>query len=127
MKKIISLFVVCFTILFASCNNNDTTGSDYGKKLIGYWDLISETDYDNGKTYTSYGEELTLAFFPDNTMESYEEGYVTYGTWMLSDNILFLNMNDLKVNYTIKVLTSKELILKSPGDYRYIEFSFRKR
>lgn len=126
MKKIISLLVICFTILFVSCNNNDTASSDYSKLIIGYWELVSETEYDNGKAYTGYGEEITLSFYPDNTVSSWEEGYSTNGTWMISDNILFLNMNSYKENYIIKTLNSKQLIIKSPGDYRYIELVFRK-
>ena len=126
MKKIIYLFMACFAILFASCKNDDGGISSYSKNIVGDWELIKATEYYNGQQYNVY-EPIYMSIYADHSLIWNEEGYAENGTWMISDNILLMSWSwGEKINWTIKSLTSKELILQNGPNYEYVEYVFKK-
>ena len=118
--------MACFAILFASCKNDDGGISSYSKNIVGDWELTKATEYYNGQQSNVY-EPIYLSIYADHSLLWNEEGESDQGTWMISDNILLISMSwGGKVNWTIKSLTSKELILRSGVSIEYVEYVFRK-
>ena len=121
MKKILTFALVAFAFAFCACSNDDDSYANEDK-IVGYWEAYKMIVDANGKgkVELEIGENtdtrVLFEFRNDktciiNNMEYYDGRWNTYSetyNYSVKGNILHIPGDD---DYTIKKLTSKELVL----------------
>ncbi len=117
MKKLLYFAGLMTLVLgvFTSCEKDDENDAS----IIGSWEAVegvAEVVYNGEKlteTYEYDANEFVLVFKKDGTVEEYEDGeYDGTDSYTLKGSKLTIIYDEDEVEeYTIKTLTSKELVL----------------
>lgn len=107
---------------FTACSNDDddepSTSND---KIVGTWELVSDTGWEkeDGKIVDEWEDdyyELVLAFDDDGTFTVFEGGNVEIGRWTKKgDKLTIIDSYGDKETMTVKKLNNKTLVLEQSG------------
>lgn len=128
MKKFISIVAAVATVVFVGCSKDDDLKPSTDN-IAGSWEVYKEYWEEE---WVDDGEK-----FSDNNWEDYDEGEMVYtfeknglftltmdgkyresGSYTLNGKILTVAYSDVNNTYTIKSLTSNELVLVEKEEYQ---------